>query len=422
MISLVFAVLIISGPNLDPKDRDAAFELPPEGCLDMDDPRAKNPDDPRRLKYGVKICCLDPADPRAQKPDEERFKKYGIQMCCLKPEHPWAQNPDDPRIKKWGVKMCCLPPEHPWAQNPDDPRMKKFNVELCCIPPEHPWAQNPNDPRIEKFKVKLCCLKPDHPWVKDPNDVRRKQWNVDLCGPDIKALTHQSNLRHFLKEELTEVQLVMMGKDGVKQTQVGRMARAQDLKLDEEKLWYHFVAPSDIKGLTLLTLDTKKDGVQQWLYLPAFGKVRRLGAADLKEQFGATDYIYEDLKRHVPDDYDYLFLEMQGAGPEEAYVFQATPRDDGNARSSPYGKLKVWLRKSDLFIVKVQEFDRGLVPWKELRFEEIVDVGNGAKRSNRIICLDIKRKHQTAVITTSRKINIGSIDPSWMSPSTFHQE
>jgi hypothetical protein len=365
---------------------------------------------------------LDPADPRAKIPDEARFEKYGIEMCCLKPEHPWAQNPDDPRMKKWGVKMCCLPPEHPWAQNPDDQRMKKFNISLCCIPPEHPWAQNPNDPRIKRFDVKLCCLKPDHPWAKNPEDPRRKSWRVDMCGPDIKSLTQESTARHTLKEELTDVQLVMLARDGSKKVQIGRMARTQDLKSDEERLWYHFLAPTDIKGLTLLTVDTRSDGVQQWLYLPAFGKVRRLGAADLKERFGGTDYIYEDLKRHVPEDYDYLFLEMQGSADEEAYVFQATPRADGMAKESPYGKLKVWLRKSDLFVVRVQEFDRQLQPWKELRFEEIVEVAPGVKRANRILCLDIKRKHQTAVITTSRKITRGSISESWLNPATFHQE
>jgi hypothetical protein len=243
-----------------------------------------------------------------------------------------------------------------------------------------------------------------------------------MCGPDIKSLTQESAARHFLREELTDVQLVMVGKDGKKSVQLGRMARTQDLVRDEEKLWYHFLAPNDIKGLTLLTLDTRQDGVAQWLYIPSFKRVRKLGAADLREQFGSTDYIYEDLKRHVPDDYDYAFLTMSGTGAEEAYVFHATPRADGMAKDSPYGRLKVWLRKSDLFVVRVQEFDRELRPWKELWFEDIVEVAPGVKRADRIIAIDIKKKHQTAVITTKRKVAPGSVLSSWLNPITFHQE
>jgi hypothetical protein len=85
VVTLQAVLLVGAGPDkADRVDQSPGFEKPPEGCLDMDDPRIQDTADPRRKKYKIEICCLAPDDPRAASPDDPRRKKYreyAVRVC-----------------------------------------------------------------------------------------------------------------------------------------------------------------------------------------------------------------------------------------------------------------------------------------------------------------------------------------------------
>lgn len=67
---------------------------------------------------------------------------------------------------------------------------------------------------------------------------------------------------------------------------------------DEKRTAIFYLTPKNIKGTAFLTHDFADKGVDdnQWLYLPALRKVRRISAADRGDYFLGTDFSYEDIK------------------------------------------------------------------------------------------------------------------------------
>lgn len=298
----------VEANGLDPADRSLGFDRPPEGCLDMDDPRLGDPDDPRRRKYHIEICCLDPADSR--------------------------------------------------AQNPDDPRRRKYRA-----------------------------------------------YRVHVCGPDVQALTAESLRRHALPREEAEVRVELLGRTGEHQVRTGRLTRTQAGGAEEE-MKLEFVSPADVAGVALRSVRSRAAGAEQWLSLPAFGSVRRVGLPELGESFAGTDFLFADLRRLDPEDFDFYFRESEGSGADEMLVFSLLPHDELGP-GYPYGALRVWLRRRDLFISKLQMYDRTRHPWREIRFEDVVEVAPGVERANKIVGMDSRRHHWTIITTTRRSLGRG---------------
>ncbi len=110
-----------------------------------------------------------------------------------------------------------------------------------------------------------------------------------------------------------------------------------------------FVEPNDIERTGLLTLDHPGDESDQWLYLPALDRVRRISSERKGGRFVGSDFFYEDLKdREV--EMDHHLLSGQGkVGEIECTVLVSTPRDSANSvyskrESCIHPKLRIPLR------------------------------------------------------------------------------
>ena len=64
---------------------------------------------------------------------------------------------------------------------------------------------------------------------------------------------------------------------------------------DEDKSMMYFLKPPADKGVSFLTWEHKKQDDDQWLYLPALKRVKRISAADKSKSFMGTDFSYNDL-------------------------------------------------------------------------------------------------------------------------------
>jgi len=67
---------------------------------------------------------------------------------------------------------------------------------------------------------------------------------------------------------------------------------------DEKRTVIFYLQPKNIKDTAFLTydyVDNERDD-DQWLYLPAMRKVRRISASDRGDYFLGTDFSYEDIK------------------------------------------------------------------------------------------------------------------------------
>ncbi len=128
---------------------------------------------------------------------------------------------------------------------------------------------------------------------------------------------------------------------------------------DGRKTLITFQYPRDIKGTGLLTyehLDTKDD---QWLYLPALKRVKRIVSGNKSGSFVGSEFSYEDISSTEHEKYTYKYMrEDIHHGP--VWVVERYPKD----QSSGYSKIVSWVDQSNYQIVKQTYFDRKGAPLK----------------------------------------------------------
>ena len=233
--------------------------------------------------------------------------------------------------------------------------------------------------------------------------------NAAIAGssPDPLALMRESDKRHRLASERTRLAMVLQEKGGPERARSLELVVGQELKKKSgDKQWIRFDAPGDIKGTQLLTVESDDGSAQQWLYLPAFKKSRRVGAAELGDRFAGTDFFYEDLKHRVVDDYSYKLLGSESIDGVDCWHIESVPQAPKAKAESPYGKTEIWLRKDVQYIVRTRYFDRQAKPLKELRAQNLVKVAGPVWRADQLTMTDIQRNHRTVLKVQAREVNV----------------
>lgn len=149
---------------------------------------------------------------------------------------------------------------------------------------------------------------------------------------------------------------------------------------DEKKTVIFYKTPNNLKGTGFLTFDYPSADIDddQWLYLPAMRKVRRISASDRGDYFMGTDLTYEDIKQNGRldlNDYNFTALEQEMIDVDgsmvNAQVVEATPRTDEIAEELGYGRLKFWVNPDNWIIVKTEYWDPKGKPLKTYLVSDI---------------------------------------------------
>ena len=77
---------------------------------------------------------------------------------------------------------------------------------------------------------------------------------------------------------------------------------------DGDKSMLVFDSPRDIKGTALLTYSHPIEPDDQWLYLPALKRVKRISSANKSGPFVGSEFAYEDFSSQEVEKYTYRYL------------------------------------------------------------------------------------------------------------------
>ncbi|HKJ72033.1 MAG TPA: outer membrane lipoprotein-sorting protein [Gammaproteobacteria bacterium] len=167
-----------------------------------------------------------------------------------------------------------------------------------------------------------------------------------------------------------------------------------DLGEGEVRSLVRFVRPADIDGVGLLTRDHRGASADQWLYLPALGKVRRIAGERRGGRFVGSDLFFEDLREREPGlDRHRLRGEAEIAGTR-AKVLVSVPVDPA---SSTYSKRILWIHPQALIPLRVDFFRAGReAPIKRLRVHRIERIG-GYWTVMDSTMTDLRSSHRTRI-------------------------
>lgn len=114
-----------------------------------------------------------------------------------------------------------------------------------------------------------------------------------------------------------------------------------------------FTAPAKIAGTAFLLLQRQGQPDEQWVYLPAYKKARRITAKERTTAFAGSDLAYADLERREVKEATYKKLADENVGKDACNVVESTPKE---GPSAIYGKVVSFLRKTDDVPLRTQFF------------------------------------------------------------------
>jgi hypothetical protein len=176
---------------------------------------------------------------------------------------------------------------------------------------------------------------------------------------------------------------------------------------DVDKILMRFLEPADVKGVGLLTLEQIDRDDDQWLYLPALKKVRRISSSDQTDNFMGTDFTYEDIRSEKLDRHIYNVIGSEILDGHDCYMIEALPADEAQKRESGYSRREIWIRKDIFLTVQTKYYDRKGEFFKLGVVKDIVEIAPNVYRPNFMEMKNLKTNHTTQLNFDNRRVNQG---------------
>ncbi len=116
-----------------------------------------------------------------------------------------------------------------------------------------------------------------------------------------------------------------------------------------------FKSPATVKGTRFLQIQQKDRSDDQWIYLPALGRVRRIAATEGHTSFMGSDFTYEDMQLEGNDDAEHTLLREEKFADTDCYVLESRSKADNAA----YSKVVSWVAKDSFMPLKVEFYEQG---------------------------------------------------------------
>ncbi len=128
-----------------------------------------------------------------------------------------------------------------------------------------------------------------------------------------------------------------------------------ELTEDGDKSLIVFNSPRDVKGTATLTYTHKEGPDDQWLYLPAIARVKRISSNNKSGPFMGSEFAYEDLSSQEVEKYTYKYLRAEQLNGSKTELVERDPVDE----KSGYTRQLVWFNVDKAYrIEKVEFYDR----------------------------------------------------------------
>lgn len=127
-----------------------------------------------------------------------------------------------------------------------------------------------------------------------------------------------------------------------------------EVKGDGDKTLIVFDRPRDVKGTAFLSFTHALKADDQWLYLPALKRVKRISSSNKSGPFMGSEFAYEDISSQEVQKYNYKFIKDDVYKEHPVFVVERFPRYE----NSGYTRLITWLDKKTYRPLKVDFYDR----------------------------------------------------------------
>lgn len=150
-----------------------------------------------------------------------------------------------------------------------------------------------------------------------------------------------------------DVSMILRNADGQETT---RKMRIKTLEIDDDgdKGLTIFDQPRDVKGTAFLNFSHATVPDEQWMYLPALKRVKRIASRNKSGPFMGSEFAFEDLSSFEVEKYQYQFVKDDNINGQAMLVVEQIPVD----KYSGYTRQLVWVDPEHYRAHRVEFYDR----------------------------------------------------------------
>lgn len=168
------------------------------------------------------------------------------------------------------------------------------------------------------------------------------------------AIAKEAEMRDTGWQDSTaDMKMLLKNKEGKESLREMRL-RILEVISDGDKSLIIFDKPKDVKGTKLLTFSHKTGTDDQWLFLPALKRVKRIASRSKSGPFIGSEFAYEDMVPPEIEKYTYKYLRDETIEGLDSFIVERYPVD----KNSGYSRQVVWIDKAEYRVLKIDFHDR----------------------------------------------------------------
>jgi outer membrane lipoprotein-sorting protein len=161
-----------------------------------------------------------------------------------------------------------------------------------------------------------------------------------------------------------------------------------------------FLEPADVKDTSFLHIENPKGEDEQFLYIPAIKKTRRIAGSQRSSSFMGSDFSYSDFEKRDVDAGEHSLIKEENYKGHDVYVVESIPRDDPD-----YSKFVQWIRKDNFVPIRVDFYDKKGNLIKRLEVEKLENI-DGYWISTKTVMQSLTKNKKTVIEIIEIKNNI----------------
>lgn len=204
-------------------------------------------------------------------------------------------------------------------------------------------------------------------------------------------LKNMDDMMYAPKDLTGKNQIILIDKNGKEETREATIKQK-----GTDKRFTRFTSPASQAGIGVLALPNDV----MYLYLPAFGKERRISASVKNQNFAGTDFSYDDMEaKPFSEKYTPKLIQTEG----DVHVLELTPLG-----RSDYSKIIININKTNYYPELMEYYDKGNKKIKVAKytFKQIGKYWNATE----IEMTDLKKNHKTKMLMSDVKYDTGLSD------------
>lgn len=189
-------------------------------------------------------------------------------------------------------------------------------------------------------------------------------WLLSLCITALCTVSHAAE--QLMAEEImqrvdrrddgetmhSDMVLIIIDKSG-RQRRRQLKYWQKDQGEDTLRLFF-FLQPAEVRRTAFLSWDYRDSSRDddQWLYLPALHRTKRIASGDKSDSFMGSDFSYADLSRFNVADYSYSLKEERIINAVKMWVIEALPKSEKVIRETGYRKILLLVRQDNYVVIR----------------------------------------------------------------------